>query len=144
MYVRKSVILRVQCMYDKQIILTVGTELTRRITDILVNEANKSIILFSCEATGKPVPTISWLFNGVKIKENDTANYSISIYNNETVIMSNLTLQSSTIGVYTCEANNAISNNSSSAVLTMIGELHRFYIIMSTLNNMSTYVHSCR
>ena len=126
-------------MYDKLIIFLV-LEITRRIIDILLNETRQ--VIFSCEVTGEPVPTISWLFNGKKIKENDTVNYYISVCNNKAVNMSNLIFPSkelSNIGVYTCEANNTIYHERSSAALTIISELHKSCIIMLAPNDIHSY-----
>ena len=80
---------------------------------------------FSCQATGEPVPTISWYFNG-NLLVNGTE-YIISIMSlNTTTISSTLTImnvQSSDVGTYTCNATNVISSDTSSAVLTVNGEL---------------------
>ena len=79
---------------------------------------------FTCQATGKPVPTISWYFNGIPIS-NDTE-YDISETSvNITAINSILTImsvQSSDVGTYTCNATNVVSSDNSSGVLTVNGE----------------------
>ena len=80
-------------------------------------------ITFSCEATGEPVPTISWYFNIVSI--NDTNNYNITEFVNGSVVTSILTIQnvqSCDVGTYICEANNTIGRNRKSAVLTVQGK----------------------
>ena len=80
-------------------------------------------ITFSCEATGEPVPIISWYFNVVRI--NDTNKYNISEFVNGTVVTSVLTIQniqSCNGGAYTCEAKNDIGINIKSAVLTVKGK----------------------
>ena len=81
---------------------------------------------FSCQATGEPVPTISWYFNGTPVDESNTMNYTISMMSlNTTTINSTLTImnvQSSDVGTYTCNATNVVSTDTSSGVLTVNGE----------------------
>ena len=82
---------------------------------------------FTCEATGEPVPTISWYFNGAPVN-NDTNvdKYDISETSvNTTTINSTLTImsvESSDVGTYTCNATNVVSSDTSSGVLTVNGE----------------------
>ena len=82
---------------------------------------------FTCQATGEPVPTISWYFNGVLVNEPNTVKYKISIMSfNTTAITNTLTImsvESSNVGTYTCNATNVISSDTSSGVLTVNGEL---------------------
>ena len=82
---------------------------------------------FSCQATGEPVPTISWYFNGTLVDEANTMKYTISMKSlNITTINSTLTImnvQSSDVGTYTCNATNVVSTDTSSGVLTVNGEL---------------------
>ena len=83
---------------------------------------------FTCQATGEPVPTISWYFNGIPISNNtDVDKYDISETSvNTTTINSTLTImnvQSSDVGTYTCNATNVVSSDTSSGVLTVNGEL---------------------
>ena len=105
-------------MYNKQIILLVHVEIINTIIDLLCNETYP--VTFNCEATGEPVPTISWLFNVVSIS-NDTNKYNISEFVNGTVVTSVLTIQTvqscSNVGTYTCEAINSIPWIRISAVL---------------------------
>ena len=80
---------------------------------------------FTCEATGEPVPTISWYFNGFLLA--DGATHTISETSvNITTINSTLTImsvESSDVGTYTCNATNVVSSDTSSGVLTVNGEL---------------------
>ena len=80
---------------------------------------------FTCQATGGPVPTISWYFNGALLA--DGATHTISETSvNATTINSTLTImsvQSSDVGTYTCNATNVVSSDTSSGVLTVNGEL---------------------
>jgi len=81
---------------------------------------------FMCEATGEPVPTIKWYYNGVQVDKIDAMKYTVSVtFLNTTVISSMLTIrnvESSDMGTYTCNATNVISSDISSAVLTVNGE----------------------
>ena len=88
------------------------------------NEGDNST--FSCEATGEPVPTISWYFNGAPVNETNTMKYTILMSSNATTNSSTLTImnvQSSDVGTYTCNATNVLSSDTSSGVLTVNGEL---------------------
>ena len=80
---------------------------------------------FTCQATGEPVPTISWYFNG-NLLANGTE-YMITIMSlNTTTINNTLTImnvQSSDVGTYTCNATNVVSSDTNSGVLTVNGEL---------------------
>ena len=82
---------------------------------------------FTCQATGEPVPTISWYFNGIPISNNtDVDKYDIpEISVNTTTSNSILTImsvESSDVGTYTCNATNVVSSDTSSGVLTVNGE----------------------
>ena len=80
---------------------------------------------FTCLATGGPAPTISWYFNGALLA--DGATHTISETSvNITTINSTLTImsvESSDVGTYTCNATNVVSSDTSSGVLTVNGEL---------------------
>ena len=82
-------------------------------------------VSFTCEATGEPVPTISWYFNSALLING--AKHTISETSvNTTTISSTLTImsvESSDVGTYTCNATNVISSDTSSGVLTVNGEL---------------------
>ena len=79
---------------------------------------------FTCQATGEPVPTISWYFNDTLLANG--TDYTISETSvNTTTISSTLTIMSvdsSDVGTYTCNATNVVSSNASSGVLTVNGE----------------------
>ena len=81
-------------------------------------------LAFTCQATGEPVPTISWYFN---ILLPNGAKHTISETSvNTTTINSTLTImsvESSDVGTYTCNATNVVSSDTSSGVLTVNGEL---------------------
>ena len=80
---------------------------------------------FTCQATGEPVPTISWYFNDILLI-NGTEQVISMMSLNTTTISSTLTImnvQSSDVGTYTCNATNVVSSDTSSGVLTVNGEL---------------------
>ena len=82
---------------------------------------------FTCQATGEPVPTISWYFNGAPVNnDTDMDKYDIAETSvNTTTISSTLTImsvESSDVGTYTCNATNVVSSDTSSGVLTVNGE----------------------
>ena len=81
----------------------------------------------TCLATGQPLPTISWYFNGAPINESNTMKYTISVtLLNTTTISSTLTVmnvESSDVGTYTCNATNVVSTDISAGILTVNGEL---------------------
>ena len=85
------------------------------------------MVFFICQATGAPVPIISWYFNGGSVNKSNTMKYTISMMSlNTTTINNTLTImnvQSSDVGTYTCNATNVISSDTSSGVLTVNGEL---------------------
>ena len=81
-------------------------------------------VSLTCQATGKPVPTISWYFNNTLLVGG--MKHTISdILVNTTTISSTLTImsvESSDVGTYTCNATNVVSTDTSSGVLTVNGE----------------------
>ena len=81
---------------------------------------------FTCQATGGPVPTISWYFNGAPVDEANMMKYTISETSvNTTTINSRLTImsvESSDVGTYTCNATNIVSSDINSGILTVNGE----------------------
>ena len=90
---------------------------------MLENETNPTI--FSCQATGEPVPSISWYFKGVVINVSDASKYNISNTVRETIVTSSLTIsnaKSSDAGTYTCQAENIIGIDQSSGILTVNGK----------------------
>ena len=92
--------------------------------DQTVDETDQAY--FTCQATGDPIPTISWYFNGCG-PLNGTTQYEISVEgidnstNSSTLII--YYVQSSDVGTYTCNATNVVSTDTSSGVLTVNGKL---------------------
>ena len=80
---------------------------------------------FTCQATGEPVPTISWYFNGTLLAYGATHTISETSVNTTTInsILTIMSVQSSDVGTYTCNATNVVSSDTSSGVLTVNGEL---------------------
>ena len=104
------------CLYIVQ------AEVISDVADLLENETNPTT--FSCQATGEPVPSISWYFKGVMINVSDVNKYNISTTLNETIVTSSLIIsnvQSSDVGTYTCQAENIIGIDQSSGELTVNG-----------------------
>jgi len=83
---------------------------------------------FTCQVTGKPIPTVTWYFNDGLLHETNTMKYTISMMSlNITTISNTLTVMnvvSSDMGTYTCNATNVISTDISSGVLTVNGEYY--------------------
>ena len=81
---------------------------------------------FTCQATSEPVPTISWYFNGVLVDVTNMMKYTISEMSLNTTTNSStlriMSVESSDVGTYTCNATNVVSSDTSSAVLTVNGE----------------------
>ena len=91
--------------------------------NLLENETNS--VTFNCQATGEPVPIISWYFNDDMINVSDTSKYNITSSVNETSVESLLTIanaQSSDIGTYTCYPKNILGTDRSSGTLTINGK----------------------
>ena len=99
--------------------------INNQIMDQEVNE--KGTASFTCQATGQPVPTIGWYFNGALVDKFNTVKYKISTmplsatYINNTLTIMNV--ESRDVGTYTCNATNVLSTDTSSGVLTVNGKL---------------------
>ena len=94
------------------------------LTDQLENETYP--VIFTCQATGEPVPNISWYFNGVMINVLNTSKYMImSSSINTTTIEGRLEVfnaASSDVGTYVCIATNELGSDRSVGVLTVNGK----------------------
>ena len=92
-----------------------------------VTQTEGGIASFTCQADGDPLPTISWYFNGAPLDESNTAKYMITKRQSSTTtntdILNIMSVQSSDVGTYTCNATNVVSSDTSSGVLTVNGEL---------------------
>ena len=105
-----------------------------KVMDEIENEGDTTH--FSCEATGKPVPIISWYHNGVLVNIRDRYNISQQSSFNGTVssILTLSNVRSSDVGTYTCNATNVVSSNTSSGVLTINGEPVVFLSFVNTFS----------
>ena len=98
----------------------INPEVTNQVQD------EEESLFFTCQATGAPVPTIRWYFNGTPVDIANTLKYSISETSVNTTISSTLTImsvKSSDVGTYTCNATNVVSTDTSSGILTVNGGL---------------------
>ena len=81
---------------------------------------------FTCQASGTPIPKISWYFNSAPVDMANTIKYMISEKSfNPTTKNSTLNVldvYSSDIGEYTCNATNLVSSDTSSGILAVDGE----------------------
>ena len=79
---------------------------------------------FTCQATGEPVPIISWYFNGAILVNGMEHMISIMALNTTTIssILTIMNVQTSDVGTYTCNATNIISTDTSSGILTVNGK----------------------
>ena len=101
----------------------VSPSVSPKVMDQTQNEGDTAS--FTCQATGHPVPTISWYFNGVLLV-NGMEHMISKMSSNTTTNSSTLTImnvKSSDVGTHTCNATNVISTDTSSGILTVNGEL---------------------
>ena len=101
-------------------------------------------VVFNCTAVGDPLPNISWYIRGVgsslpnMVPFDDDGlfdnSYIVTMTINTTTMMSSLTI-SETIPFlaedYVCVASNSLGNASSTATLTVLGEVNN----VSTVNS---------
>ena len=83
-------------------------------------------VSFTCQATGGPVPTISWYYNDTLLVNGTEYNIMITEMSLNTTTISNtltiMSVESSDVGTYTCNATNVVSSDTSSGVLTVNGK----------------------
>jgi len=94
------------------------------VVDQTVNEGDTAF--FTCQATGTPIPKISWYLKGAPVMTSNIMKYMISeLLLNPTTknnTLKILTVSSSDIGTYTCNATNIDSSDTSSGILTVNGK----------------------
>lgn len=73
-------------------------------------------VIFSCNVSGNPVPTISWRKNGLSINKSDNYRISLSQDNKQLTIWN---LKRTDRGEYQCVANNSLGIETSN-VATLI------------------------
>ena len=71
-------------------------------------------MVLSCDADGKPSPTLSWTRNGSPITTSDNSSISISEDSKQLTITN---VRRTDSGEYQCVANNSLGNASSNAAL---------------------------
>ena len=103
----------------------VAPTISSEVTGQRVN--NGDAATYNCIASGEPIPTINWYFDGTLVDKTNVVKYSISQSINASTITISSTLkvinvESSDVGTYTCNATNAVSSNTSSGVLVINGE----------------------
>ena len=98
---------------------TISPEVLNQIQD------EGEIASFTCQATGGPVPTINWYFNNALLANGAKHTISETSVNTTTInsILTIMSVESSDVGTYTCNATNVVSSDISSGVLTVNGEL---------------------
>ena len=89
------------------------------VTDNIAVEGNN--IAITCEATGVPLPTIVWTFNGAVLISGDNVNITTAAIKNGDVstVTETLTIMNVSrnfTGVYTCSANNSVGSDTSSHI----------------------------
>ena len=86
-----------------------------------ISEGDTAIL--TCQASGTPIPSINWYFNGALA--NDTKYMISELSLNPTTKSNTLKIKdsdSSDIGKYTCNSTNVVSSDNSSGVLAVNGE----------------------
>jgi len=96
-------------------LFTVGPEILSNIADL--SDEGTDLARFTCQATGEPLPEISWHFNGTIIDEFNTSKYMIvSTSINRTTTKSTLTVYNVTsadMEAYTCDAASMVGSDQS-------------------------------
>ena len=106
----------------------VQPEIVLELYDLLENETNPTS--FTCQATGEPVPNITWYYNGVMINDmsnvSNTSKYRIDSREiNITTIEGTLEIYNASsfdVGTYVCIATNELGSDRSVGILTIHGK----------------------
>ena len=107
----------------------VSPTISPQVIDQIQNEGESAS--FTCQVAGGLVSIISWYFNsallanGAKYAISETSVNSITISSTLTI----MSVESSDVGTYTCNATNVVSTDTSSGVLTVNGELQYLWLI---------------
>ena len=113
-------------LFDCQILFVlVAPTISSEVTGQRLN--NGDTATYNCIASGEPIPTINWYFDGILVDKTNVVKYSISQSINASTITISSTLkvmnvESSDVGAYICNATNAVSSDNSSGVLVINGE----------------------
>ena len=108
------------CIYNTPVVTpTISLEVLDQIQD------EGTIASFTCQTTGEPAPTIGWYFNGTLLANGEKHTISETSVNTTTInsTLTIMSVESSDVGTYTCNATNVVSSDTSSGVLTVNGEL---------------------
>ena len=108
------------------------------IPDETINEFQN--VDFTCKATGEPVPSINWYFDGgmINVSDNSSKYMIVSRSLNITTTENTLTVYnvtSSDVGVYSCIATNLVGNDSNSGHLLVNGEFAVANMLASQLTS---------
>ncbi len=71
-------------------------------------------VILSCNATGNPVPTISWTINGSPVESDNSSKFSFSADTKQLIITN---VRRTDSGEYRCMANNSLGNTFNAARL---------------------------
>ena len=131
-YTKLLVALDSKCLLTVFALLIVIPYISPEVMDQTQNEGDTAS--FTCQATGEPVPTISWYYNNTLLVNG--AKYMITEMSLNTIAINNtltiMSVQSSDVGTYTCNATNVVSSDTSSGVFTVNGECaNKFSILFS-------------
>ena len=99
----------------------------------LENETNT--VTFSCQATGEPVPNISWYFNSVVVNTSNTSEYNVTNSINRNFITSLFTIVNtklSDVGNYTCYIENIFGDDQNFIVLVVNGKQYLMILIFNS------------
>ena len=130
------------CVLILFVVYGIFPEIIVELFDQLENENNSAS--FTCQATGEPIPNISWYFNDVMINVSDTSKYRIEskiATIEDTLEVFNVT--SSDVGSYICMATNELGNDSSIGILTVNSKKMFSTIVWSVYMIMSCYYRCC-
>ena len=115
--------------YNNYFGLLVPAEVIDNVPDFLENGTNP--VTFSCQATGEPVPNITWYFNSIMINTSNTSKYNKSSSINGNAITSVfiiMDIKLSDVGNYTCYAENMFGVDRDVGVLVVNGK-QKYFII---------------
>ena len=76
-------------------------------TDLLLSDD----VLLVCDFAGLPKPSIQWLHNGVLLQD-DTVGVNITLVNEQQYVLQLTNIRASSVGTYTCLANNTVGQAS--------------------------------
>ena len=109
------------------VILNISPLVTPTISPEVLDQTQNQggTVSFTCQATGEPASIISWYFNNTLLANGAKHTISETSVNTTTInsILTIMSVESSDVGTYTCNATNVVSSDTSSGVLTVNGKL---------------------